>query len=164
MDFAQRAIDLARQNVAEGGRPFATVIAKDGHILAESANKVAQTHDPTAHAEFLAIRQACQKLGTEHLTGSTIYVLAQPCPMCLGSLYYCSPDAVVFLTTRPIAEGQSSSTKSCHVAPPFLLLLTLIRIQHGCRIQCTLITARTALDKVILAQGDIYLCQHPNKI
>jgi guanine deaminase len=61
MDFAQRAIDLARQNVAEGGRPFATVIAKDGEILAESANKVAQTHDPTAHAEILAIRQACQK-------------------------------------------------------------------------------------------------------
>jgi Cytidine and deoxycytidylate deaminase zinc-binding region len=51
MDFAQRAIDLARQNVAEGGRPFATVIAKNGEILAESANKVAQTHDPTAHAE-----------------------------------------------------------------------------------------------------------------
>jgi guanine deaminase len=66
MDFAQRTIDLARQNVAEGGRPFATVIAKDGEILAESANKVAQTHDPTAHAEILAIRQACQKLGTEH--------------------------------------------------------------------------------------------------
>jgi guanine deaminase len=100
MGFAQRTIDLARQNVAEGGRPFATVIAKDGEILAESANKVAQTHDPTAHAEILAIRQACQKLGTEHLIGSTIYVLAQPCPMCLGSLYYCSPDEVVFLTTR----------------------------------------------------------------
>jgi guanine deaminase len=76
------------------------VIAKDGEVLAESANGVAQTHDPTAHAEILAIRQACQKLGTEHLIGSTIYVLAQPCPMCLGSLYYRSPDEVVFLTTR----------------------------------------------------------------
>ena len=99
-DFAQRTIDLARQNVVEGGRPFATVIVKDGEILAESANKVAQSHDPTAHAEILAIREACMKLGTEHLTGTTIYVLAHPCPMCLGSLYYCSPDQVVFLTSR----------------------------------------------------------------
>src|ERR1700735_4683815 len=99
MDFAQRTIDLARQNVIAGGRPFATLIAKDGEVLAESANKVAQSHDPTAHAEILAIREACMKLGTEHLTGATIYVLAHPCSMCLGSLYYCSPDQVVFLTS-----------------------------------------------------------------
>ncbi|ALG83960.1 nucleoside deaminase [Gordonia phthalatica] len=99
-DFAQHTIDLALKNVEEGGRPFATVIVKDGEILAESPNRVAQTNDPTAHAEILAIREACTKLGTEHLTGATIYILALPCPMCLGSLYYCSPDEVVFLTTR----------------------------------------------------------------
>jgi guanine deaminase len=99
-DFAQRTIDLARRNVEEGGRPFATVIVKNGEVLAESANQVAQSHDPTAHAEILAIRDACMKLGTESLTGTTIYVLAHPCPMCLGSLYYCSPDEVVFLTQR----------------------------------------------------------------
>lgn len=104
MDFAQRTVDLARGNVAEGGRPFATVIVKDGEILAESPNLVAQTNDPTAHAEILAIREACTKLGTEHLVGATIYVLAQPCPMCLGALYYCSPDEVVFLTTRDAYE------------------------------------------------------------
>lgn len=104
IDFAQRTIDLARQNVAEGGRPFATVIVKDGEVLAESANKVAQTNDPTAHAEILAIREACTKLGTEHLVDTTIYVLAHPCPMCLGSLYYCSPAEVVFLTTRDAYE------------------------------------------------------------
>ena len=103
-DFAQRTIDLARQNVAAGGRPFATVIAKDGRVLAESANMVAQTKDPTAHAEILAIRAACTALGTEHLVGTTIYVLAHPCPMCLGSLYYCSPDEVVFLTSRDAYE------------------------------------------------------------
>lgn len=100
MDFAQRTVDLARQNVREGGRPFATVIARDGEVLAESPNRVAQTNDPTAHAEILAIRAACTKIGSEHLTGATIYVLAHPCPMCLGSLYYCSPDEVVFLTSR----------------------------------------------------------------
>ncbi|MGW1161546.1 nucleoside deaminase [Streptomyces sp. NPDC002519] len=104
MDFAQRTIDLARRNVAEGGRPFATVIVKDGQILAESPNRVAQTNDPTAHAENLAIREACTKLGAEHLVGATIYVLAHPCPMCLASLYYCSPDEVVFLTTREAYE------------------------------------------------------------
>ena len=104
MDFAQRTIDIARQNVAEGGRPFAKVIVKDGQILAESPNRVAQTHDPTAHADILAIREACTKLGTEHLVGTTIYVLAHPCPMCLGSLYYCSPDEVIFLTTRDAYE------------------------------------------------------------
>jgi guanine deaminase len=104
MDFAQRTIDIARRNVAEGGRPFATVIARDGQILAESPNRVAQTHDPTAHAEVLAIREACMKLGSEHLTGTTIYVLAHPCPMCLGALYYCSPDEVIFLTTRDAYE------------------------------------------------------------
>ncbi|WP_369213398.1 nucleoside deaminase [Streptomyces flavofungini] len=104
MDFAQRTIDIARQNVAEGGRPFATVIVKDGEILAESPNRVAQSHDPTAHAEILAIREACVKLGTENLTGATIYVLAHPCPMCLGALYYCSPEQVVFLTTREAYE------------------------------------------------------------
>lgn len=104
MDFAQHTIELARRNVEQGGRPFATVIVKDGAILAESANRVAQTNDPTAHAEILAIRQACTALGTEHLAGATIYILALPCPMCLGALYYCSPDEVVFLTTREAYE------------------------------------------------------------
>lgn len=103
-DFAQRTIELARRNVAEGGRPFAAVIARRGEVLAESANKVAQTNDPTAHAEILAIREACMKLGTEHLIDCTIYVLAHPCPMCLGSLYYCSPREVVFLTARESYE------------------------------------------------------------
>ncbi|WP_156686746.1 nucleoside deaminase [Mycobacterium sp. Marseille-P9652] len=103
-DFAERTIELARANVAEGGRPFATVIVRNDEVIAESANKVAQTNDPTAHAEILAIRDACTKLGAEHLVDCTIYVLAHPCPMCLGSLYYCSPREVVFLTTRESYE------------------------------------------------------------
>jgi guanine deaminase len=100
MDFVKRTIDLALKNVEEGGRPFATVIVRDGEIIAESPNLVAQTHDPTAHAEVLAIREACKKLQTEHLTDCEIYILASPCPMCLGSLYYCSPKKVIFITTR----------------------------------------------------------------
>lgn len=72
MNFIQRTIDIARANVEDGGRPFATVIARDGEILAESPNRVSPTNDPTAHAEILAIREACTRLGTEHLTGCTV--------------------------------------------------------------------------------------------
>lgn len=100
MDFVKRTIELALKNVEEGGRPFATVIVRDGEIIAESPNLVAQTHDPTAHAEILAIREACKTLQTEHLTDCEIYILASPCPMCLGSLYYCSPKKVIYITTR----------------------------------------------------------------
>lgn len=100
MDPLSRTIELARRNVEDGGRPFACVVVQDGQVIAESPNLVAQTHDPTAHAEILAIRDACTKLGTENLTGCEIYAMAHPCPMCLGALYYCSPDRFVFLTTR----------------------------------------------------------------
>lgn len=100
MDFAERAIDIARASVADGGLPFGTVIVKDGEILAEGRNLVPETHDPTDHAEILAIREACRKLGTEHLTGCTVYAIAHPCPMCLGALYHCEPDEVVFMATR----------------------------------------------------------------
>jgi tRNA(Arg) A34 adenosine deaminase TadA len=100
MNFIQRTIDLAMANVEEGGRPFACVIVKDGQILAEGVNRVAQTHDPTAHAEIVAIREASTKLGSEDFSGCEFYILAHPCPMCLAAIYYCSPDRVVFLTSR----------------------------------------------------------------
>ena len=100
MDFIQRTIDVALANVESGGRPFACLIVKDGKILAEAANLVAQTHDPTAHAEICAIREASAKLQSEHMQGCEFYILAHPCPMCLAAMYYCSPDRVVFITTR----------------------------------------------------------------
>ena len=100
MDFITRTIDLARENVEKGGRPFACVIAKEGQVLAEAANQVVQTHDPTAHAEILAIRKEAQILQSEHFTGCEFYILAHPCPMCLGAMYYCSPDRIIFITTR----------------------------------------------------------------
>ena len=100
MEVIRRLIDLAAANVESGGRPFACIILKDGAILAEAANLVVQTHDPTAHAEIVAIREAAAKLGSEHFTGCEFYILAHPCPMCLAAMYYCSPDRVVFVTTR----------------------------------------------------------------
>ncbi|TDN64616.1 nucleoside deaminase [Scandinavium goeteborgense] len=100
MDFVKRTIQLAMDNVEEGGRPFATVVVRGDEIIAESPNQVAQTNDPTAHAEILAVREACRKLGTENLSDCDIYILASPCPMCLGALYYCSPNRVIYITTR----------------------------------------------------------------
>lgn len=100
MDFIKKTIELAKKNVEQGGRPFACLIVKDGKILAEACNQVKQTHDPTAHAEILAIRQATQILQTEHLYGCEFFILAHPCPMCLAAMYYCSPDKVTFITTR----------------------------------------------------------------
>jgi guanine deaminase len=100
MDPASRAIELARRNVEEGGRPFACVIVRNGELVAEGPNLVAQTHDPTAHAEIVAIRAACTKLQTETLSDCEIYALSHPCPMCLGAIYYCSPARFVFFTTK----------------------------------------------------------------
>jgi tRNA(Arg) A34 adenosine deaminase TadA len=100
MDFIQRTIDLAKTNVENGGRPFACIIVRDGEIIAEAVNLVAQTHDPTAHAEIRAIRLAAAKLGSEHFTGCEFYILAHPCPMHLAAMYYCSPERVTFITTR----------------------------------------------------------------
>ncbi len=100
MDFVQRTIDLAMKNVEAGGRPFACVIVKDGQILAEAVNQVVQTSDPTAHAEICAIREGSAILRSENFAGCDFYVLAHPCPMCLAALYYCSPECVIFITTR----------------------------------------------------------------
>lgn len=100
MDFIQRTIELASSNVEQGGRPFACIIVKDGAILAEAVNQVAQTHDPTAHAEICAIREAAAKLQSEHFTGCEFFILAHPCPMCLAAMYYCSPERVTFITSR----------------------------------------------------------------
>ncbi|MHB1559255.1 MAG: nucleoside deaminase [Isosphaeraceae bacterium] len=100
MDLIQRTIDLARANVEQGGRPFACIIARGNEIIAEAVNLVAQSHDPTAHAEICAIREAASKLGSEHFTGCDFYIMAHPCPMCLTAMYYCSPERVIFITTR----------------------------------------------------------------
>jgi len=101
-ELAERTIELAKRNVERGGRPFSCVVASssDGVVIAESPNLVAQTSDPTAHAEVVAIREACQRLGTPNLEGYEVYVMAHPCPMCLGAPYYASPDLVSYLVTR----------------------------------------------------------------
>ena len=87
--FMARAIQLAIENVRSGqGGPFGAVVVKDGNIIAEGANSVTATNDPTAHAEVLAIRQACQKLGLFELKNCDLYTSCEPCPMCLGAIYW----------------------------------------------------------------------------
>jgi guanine deaminase len=87
--FMARAIQLSIENVHSGrGGPFGAVVVKDSSIIAEGANQVTSTNDPTAHAEVLAIREACQKLGLFDLEGYEIYTSCEPCPMCLGAIYW----------------------------------------------------------------------------
>ena len=87
--FMARAIQLSVENVLSGaGGPFGAVIVKDGSIIAEAVNRVTQTNDPTAHAEVVAIRGACAKLGIFTLKGCDIYTSCEPCPMCLGAIYW----------------------------------------------------------------------------
>lgn len=102
--FLARAIQLARDNVATGGGPFGAVAVKDGEIIAESANQVIKIPDPTAHAEIQAIRLASLKLQTFDLTGTTLYSSCEPCPMCLGAVYWSRISRVVYASNRYDAE------------------------------------------------------------
>lgn len=95
------AIALSEENAQSGfGGPFGAVIVKDGTVVAASANKVVQQNDPTAHAEVSAIRLACQKLGTYDLQGCSIYTSCEPCPMCLGAIYWAHIDTIYYANTR----------------------------------------------------------------
>lgn len=96
----QRAIDLALENVKQGGGPFGAVIARGGEIVAEGVNRVTANRDPTAHAEVQAIRHACSKLSTFDLSGLEIYSSCEPCPMCLGAIYWAHLDRLHFAATK----------------------------------------------------------------
>ena len=99
--FMREAIRLSIENVQSGnGGPFGTVIVKNGNIIASGVNKVTQSNDPTAHAEIVAIRSACETLGTFQLVGCEIYCSCEPCPMCLGAIYWARPDRIYFANTK----------------------------------------------------------------
>jgi guanine deaminase len=99
--FMREAIKLSRENIQQGkGGPFATVIVKDGTIIARGTNLVTSTNDPTAHAEIVAIREACRVLGSFQLDGCDIYTSCEPCPMCLGAICWARPKAIYFANTR----------------------------------------------------------------
>ncbi|MBQ8736824.1 MAG: nucleoside deaminase [Bacteroidaceae bacterium] len=99
-DFMRKAIDLALANVKNGGGPFGAVIVKDGDIVATGVNRVTASNDPTAHAEVNAIRAACQALGTFTLEGCDIYSTCEPCPMCLGAIYWAHIDRLYYACNK----------------------------------------------------------------
>lgn len=104
--FMRMAIELAENNVVQGqGGPFGAVIVKDGMVVARSANKVVPTNDPTAHAEVSAIRLACAELGTFNLEGCVIYTSCEPCPMCLGAIYWARIDHIYYANTKADAAA-----------------------------------------------------------
>jgi guanine deaminase len=99
--FMQRAIELARYGMeTNNGGPFGCVIVKDGNVIAEGYNRVTSDNDPTAHAEIVAIRNACKALNNFQLNGCDIYTSCEPCPMCLGAIYWARPEKVFFAATR----------------------------------------------------------------
>lgn len=104
--FMQRAIELSRTGMQDGkGGPFGCVIVKDGKIVGEGYNQVTSTNDPTAHAEITAIRDACRNLQTFQLDGCEIYTSCEPCPMCLGAIYWARPQIIYFANTREDAQS-----------------------------------------------------------
>jgi len=99
--FMRAAIALAEKNVADGtGGPFGAVIVRDGEIVAEGTNQVTSSNDPTAHAEVVAMRQACAKLGTFNLEGCEVYTSCEPCPMCLSAIYWARLDRIFYGNTK----------------------------------------------------------------
>ncbi len=99
------AIRLATQSVENGGGPFGAVIVKDGEIIAARSNSVTIDNDPTAHAEVNAIREAARKLGTFDLSGCTVYTSCEPCPMCLGAIYWAHIDRIFYGNNRADAAA-----------------------------------------------------------
>jgi len=103
--WIDRVIELAIENVRSGqGGPFASVVVRDGAVLAEGANSVTATNDPCAHAEIVAIRRACQKLGSFELRGCEIYSSCEPCPMCLGAIYWARLARIYFAASKEDAS------------------------------------------------------------
>lgn len=94
--FMRKAIELSIKNVKNGGGPFGAVIVRGDEIIATGVNRVTDNNDPTAHAEVSAIRAACEKLGTFNLEGCEIYTSCEPCPMCLGAIYWAHLDRMYY--------------------------------------------------------------------
>ncbi|GAB4254689.1 MAG: guanine deaminase [Saprospiraceae bacterium] len=104
--FMREAIRLAREGMrSKEGGPFGAVVVKDGKIIGRGNNRVASTNDPTAHAEVVAIREACKNLGSFQLDGCIIYTSCEPCPMCLGAIYWARPEKFFYACTREDAAA-----------------------------------------------------------
>ena len=116
-EFMKEAIRIAVANVEKGtGGPFGAVVVRDGKIIATSGNTVVPDNDPTAHAEVYAIRKACKQLDSFQLKDCEIYSSCEPCPMCLGAIYWARPARVYYACTKEDAAAGGSIKKSCWMA------------------------------------------------
>lgn len=104
-ELMRKAIELSMENIENGGGPFGAVIARDGKIIATGVNRVTAEHDPTSHAEVNAIRSACRELNTYNLSGCEIYTSCEPCPMCLGAIYWSHLDKIYYANNRTDAKN-----------------------------------------------------------
>lgn len=105
-EFMREAIALSKLSIDSGkGGPFGAVVVKDGKIIGAGHNEVTSTHDPTAHAEVVAIRRACEALQSFQLTGCELYTSCEPCPMCLGAIYWARPERVYYANTQADAAA-----------------------------------------------------------
>ena len=119
--FLREAIELARENAKNGGRPFGAVIVRDGEILARGVNEIVQTNDPTAHAELVAIRSTAQILGSPDLSGCVVYASGQPCPMCMAAMRLAGVGEIYYAYSNDDGEpyGLSTAAISSDLAKPF---------------------------------------------
>jgi tRNA(Arg) A34 adenosine deaminase TadA len=112
--FMRQAIQIAEENVTSGtGGPFGCVIVKDGEVLSTGSNQVTGSHDPTAHAEIVAIRKACALLGSFQLTECDVFSSCEPCPMCLGALYWARPRRIYFAADQD--DAASAGFDDAHI-------------------------------------------------
>lgn len=95
-----QAIQIANENVAVGGGPFAAIVVKEGEIVGKGVNEIHLQHDPTAHAELLALREACIRLGRADLSDCILYASGEPCPMCMGAIYWARPQAIYYACSK----------------------------------------------------------------
>ena len=120
-DFLEQAIALAYANVDRGGRPFGAVIVKDGKLIASGVNEIAQTNDPTAHAELLAIRAAGRQLGSPSLAGCAVFASGHPCPMCMAAMRLAGVAEVTYAYSNKDGSpfGLSTAEVYADLAKPF---------------------------------------------
>lgn len=105
--FMKMAIELSIENIDEGGGPFGAVIVRNGKLIAKGTNRVVPNNDPTAHAEVVAIRNACRELQTFDLSGCTVYASCEPCPMCLSAIYWAGIERICYANTKRDAAAIS---------------------------------------------------------
>ncbi|HEY7406597.1 MAG TPA: nucleoside deaminase [Candidatus Angelobacter sp.] len=133
-EFILQAIQLATQNVESGqGGPFGALVVKDGQIIATGVNQVTSNLDPTAHAEIVAIRKACETLKSFELSGCEIYCSCEPCPMCLGAIYWARPAQVFFAASGKAAADvgfDDSFIRKQSRLPYPLQPLPIIQLEH----------------------------------